>query len=228
MLWKSWNYKKKDRSCESSKTTAKIWENDLSQKETSENNFLKKQFNNLVRYSPILKIILSLKRKNVLRIRLLVFIKAVIEKVVSSRKTATMVTARKTIFSSFKCSEKMVFPKKSHWNMIFLIVLSGQVIFLFPENMIFFFRRKKMKDDLSQKYTWKYDIFFKCPEKMVFPIKIALEYDLSWLRGKMVFFSLKYDIFSLVGKWKMIFLKKYVEIWYFLYIFSRKDTLKGD
>ena len=50
----------------------------------------------------------------------------------------------------FKCSEKMVFPKKLHWNMIFLVVLSGKMIFLFPENMILFFRRK-MKDDLSQK-----------------------------------------------------------------------------
>ena len=30
-------------------------------------------------------------------------------------------------------------------------------IFLFPENMILFFRRK-IKDDLSQKNTWNYDI----------------------------------------------------------------------
>ena len=100
-----------------------------------------------------------------------------------------------------KCSEKMVFPKKLHWNMIFLVVLFGKVIFLFPENMILFFRRK-MKDDLSQKKnTWKYDIFFKCSEKFVFPKKIALEYDLSriiWKDG--VFFSGKYDIFSFNGK----------------------------
>ena len=55
------------------------------------------------------------------------------------------------------------------------------------------------------------------------------------LSGKMVFFSGKYN-FSLVGKWKMIFLKKYMEIWYFLYIcinvtnmiFSRKNKLKDD
>ena len=52
--------------------------------------------------------------------------------------------------SFLKCSEKMVFPKKLHWNMIFLVVLFGKMIFLFPENMILFFRRK-MKDDLSQK-----------------------------------------------------------------------------
>ena len=32
------------------------------------------------------------------------------------------------------------------------------------------------------------------------------------------FFPGKYVIFSLDGKWKMIILKKYMEIWYFLYI----------
>ena len=35
-----------------------------------------------------------------------------------------------------KCSEKIVFPKKKmHWNMIFL-VLSRNMVFLFPKNMI--------------------------------------------------------------------------------------------
>ena len=59
------------------------------------------------------------------------------------------VTARKTIFSFFKCFEKMVFPKKSHWNMI-LIASSGKVAFVFLENMIFSLWRE-MKDGLSQK-----------------------------------------------------------------------------
>ena len=36
-----------------------------------------------------------------------------------------------------------------------------------------------MKNDLSQKNTWKYNIFFKCAGKMVFPKKFTLEYDLS-------------------------------------------------
>ena len=53
--------------------------------------------------------------------------------------------------------------------MIFF-VLSGKMIFLFAENVILFFRRK-MKDDLSQKNTWKYNTFFKCSEKMVIPKK---------------------------------------------------------
>ena len=41
--------------------------------------------------------------------------------------------------------------------MIFLALL-GNIMFLFPENMILHLRRK-MKDDLSQKNTRKYDIF---------------------------------------------------------------------
>ena len=49
----------------------------------------------------------------------------------------------------FRCSEKMVFPKKLHWSMIFPISW-GNKAFLFPENMVFFYRRK-MKDDIFQK-----------------------------------------------------------------------------
>ena len=56
-------------------------------------------------------------------------------------------TARKNILSFSGCPEKIVFPKRLHWNMIFL-VLSGKMIFLFSENMILHVRRK-MKDDLS-------------------------------------------------------------------------------
>ena len=48
----------------------------------------------------------------------------------------------------FKCFEIMVFPKTSHWNMIFLLS-SGK----------FFSTNGEMKDDLSQKNTWKYDLF---------------------------------------------------------------------
>ena len=125
-------------------------------------------------------------------------------------------TERKTIFSFSKCFEKMVLPKKSHWNMIFL-VLSGKIIFLFPENMILFFRHKR-KYDLSQKNTWKYDIFFKCSEKMVFPRNLRRNMIFLVIFGKMVFlFSRKYNFFSLGVKWKkMIFIKKRVKIWYFL------------
>ena len=57
----------------------------------------------------------------------------------------------------FKCSEKMVFPKKLHWNMIFLISW-GKMAFLFPENMIFFLRTENERWYFS-KNTWKYDVF---------------------------------------------------------------------
>ena len=107
--------------------------------------------------------------------------------------------ARKTMFSFSKCFENMVFPKKSHWNMIFL-VLSGKMIFLFPENMILFFRHK-MKDDLSQKNIWKYDIFYRYFRKMVFPGNSRLNTIFFVISGKIVFiFSRKYNIFFLGGK----------------------------
>ena len=82
--------------------------------------------------------------------------------------------------------------------MIFL-VLSGKIIFLFLENLIFFFRWK-MKNDLSQKNTWKYNIFFKCPERWSFLKKLHCNMIFFVLSGKMVFFPGKYDIFSLDGK----------------------------
>ena len=80
----------------------------------------------------------------------------------------------------------MVFPKKLRWNMIFL-VLSGKMIFLFRENMILYLRRK-MKDDLFQKNTLKYDIFFKLSEKMVFPKRVAPAHDFSCITWKDGFF----------------------------------------
>ena len=101
--------------------------------------------------------------------------------------------------------------------MIFL-VLSGKMMFFSPENMILFFRQK-IKDDFSQKNTWKYDVFSKCSEKMVFPKISHWNMIFLVLSGKMVLFYRTYDIFSLDGKSKMIFLRKYMEIWYFLYIY---------
>ena len=141
-------------------------------------------------------------------------------------------TARKTIFSFSKCSERMVFPRNSRWNMITL-VLSGKLIFLFPENIFLFFRRK-MKDDISQKNTWKCDIFFKCSEKMVFPKKIALEHDLScFIIWKMIFLfsenivlffrrKMKDDL-SQKSTWKYIFFKCSEKM-----VFPKKIMLEHD
>ena len=96
---------------------------------------------------------------------------------------------------TYHCTEKHIFffqtswkdglSKKLCWNMISL-VLSEKIIFLFPENMISYPRRK-MKDDLSQKKnkkTRKYDIFFKLSEKMVFLKRVAPAHDLSCIVWK--------------------------------------------
>ena len=104
-------------------------------------------------------------------------------------------TARKTIFSFSRHPEKIVFPKKLRWNIIFL-VLSGKMIFLFPEKMILRARRK-MEDDLLLKDTRKYDIFYKPSENMAFPKGAAPAHDLSciiWKDGiffpeNMIFFT---------------------------------------
>ena len=88
--------------------------------------------------------------------------------------------------------------------MIFLVVLSRKMIFLFPENVILFFRRK-IKDDLSQKIhgnmifssnAWKDGL----SKKNCTGIWSFLYYVERWY-----FFSGKYYLFSLDGKWKMIF-----------------------
>ena len=52
--------------------------------------------------------------------------------------------------------------------------------FLFPDAHL----RRKMKDDLSQKNTRKYDIFFKLSEKMVFSKRITPGHDLSCIIWK--------------------------------------------
>ena len=123
--------------------------------------------------------------------------------------------ARKTKFYFSRRPEKMVFPKKSWWNMISL-VLSGKMIFLFSENMILPLDGK-WKMIFVKKNTRKYDIFFKCSEKMVFSKEIiTLGYDLYCIIWKDGIFSRKHDISSLGRKRGMTFLKKYMEIWYFL------------
>ena len=76
-----------------------------------------------------------------------------------------------------------------------LLVLLGKMIFLFPEHLILHLRRK-MKDDLSQKNTRKYDVFFKLSEKMVFSKRVVPGHDLSCIIWKDGIFSRKHDIFS--------------------------------
>ena len=79
--------------------------------------------------------------------------------------------------------------------MIFL-ESSGKMIFLFPENIILFFRRK-MKGDLSQKKIYGNMIYSSNVLKgWSFQKNIALEHDLSYIMRKDgISFSGKYDIF---------------------------------
>ena len=90
------------------------------------------------------------------------------------------------MFSFSRRPEKMVIPKQLRWNMIFPVLL-GKMAFLFPKNMTFPTGRK-MKDDLSQKNTGKYGIFFKCSVKMVFSKKLRWNMIFLVLSGKMIFF----------------------------------------
>ena len=68
-----------------------------------------------------------------------------------------------------------------------LLVLLGKMIFLFPEHLILHLRRK-MKDDLSQKNTRKYNIFFKLSEIWSFQKGPPRHIIFFVLSGKMVFF----------------------------------------
>ena len=83
--------------------------------------------------------------------------------------------------------------------MVFL-VLPGKMIFLFPENIILFFRRKR-KDDLSQKKIYGIMIFSSNVLKDGLSKKNTLEYELFYITWKDGIFSPeKHDIFSLDGK----------------------------
>ena len=99
------------------------------------------------------------------------------------------------------------------------------------KNHIFFFQMfwkdslskkiaPKRKDDLSQKYTENMIFSSDVLKRWSFQKIHAWTWSFFVISGKMVFlFSRKYYIFSWGGKWKkMIFIKKRVEIWYFLYV----------
>ena len=92
---------------------------------------------------------------------------------------ACYVTARKTIFSLSKCTEKMAFPKKSHWNMIFMYH-QERWYFVSPKTWSYsldrkwkmIFNKKKYmeiwyslqifwKDSLSKKITLEYSCIIR-------------------------------------------------------------------
>ena len=115
-------------------------------------------------------------------------------------------TAQKTIFSFSRRPEKMVFPKRSRWNMIF---------FFFPKIWSYTLGGK-----------WKMNFLYKIHGNMIFssapPKRRSFQKEprrdmiFLVLFENMVSFSRKHDIFSLGRKPGMTFLKEYMEIWYFL------------
>ena len=151
-------------------------------------------------------------------------------------------TARKTILSFSRRPEKIVFPKKLRWNLIFLVLLE-KVIFLFRENMILprdgKWKMIFLKKIIILKYTeiwyllqmfWKRWSFQKGPRRDMI---------LLVLSGQVVFFPKNMLFFSWMENERGVtFLKKYTETWYFLFdMFPakknqrrsyRKNTPKGD
>ena len=105
---------------------------------------------------------------------------------------------RKTIFSFSGRPEKMVFPKNSRWNMIFFVLLV-KMISLFFENMILPLGWK-MKDELSQESPRKFNIFFRCFEKMIFSKRPRQNMSFLVLSGNMVFVFVEKQYFSLDRK----------------------------
>ena len=90
-------------------------------------------------------------------------------------------------------------PKKLHWNMIFLLS-SGNMAFLFPENM--FFLQTKNKRPYFSKDTWKYD-------------------DFCMFGKDGISFSCKYKITLLSKKQRWSFPEKYNWRWHFQHYWKR-------
>ena len=99
------------------------------------------------------------------------------------------------------CTENHIFFFQTSWNdgLSKKIALEFDLSCIIGKYDISFSReydltpRQKVKDDLSQKSTRKYDIFFNCSKKVIFSKRTAPGQDLScttWKGG----------IFSLVGK----------------------------
>ena len=120
-----------------------------------------------------------------------------IELAIFKEKQILSNTARKTIFSFSKRPEEMVFPKKSRWNLIFL-VLSGNMIFLFPENMM-----------LPPDGKWKLIFLKKIHGNMIFSSNVLKRW--SFQKGP------SRDMIFLVLPGKVI-----LSIWYVLRLLPKK------
>ena len=124
--------------------------------------------------------------------------------------------ARKTLFSFSKCSEITIFPIKLHWNMIFLVT-SRKVIFFSPKSLSY-----------SVGGKWKMIFLKKIHRNMIYSLNVLKRWSFQknrigvWFflyhQERWHFFFAKIWFFFTDGKWKMIFLKRYMKIWCFLYV----------
>ena len=106
-----------------------------------------------------------------------------------------VMAAQKTIVSFSRRPEKMVFPKKNALEYDLSCIIGKDHVSLsrkYDLNL-----RRKMKDDLFQKNTGKYDIFFRSSEKKVFSKRAAPGHDLSCIIWKDGIFFPKTRFFSL-------------------------------
>ena len=108
------------------------------------------------------------------------------------------------------------FQKK--WTGIWSFLYHQERWYFFSPKIWYYSLGRKWKMVFLKKNTWKYDIFFKCSKKMVFPKNLCWNMISYIMRKDPISFSQKCDIFFTDRKWKMIFLKKYMEIWCFLYV----------
>ena len=94
---------------------------------------------------------------------------------------------------------------------------------------MFLFKRKKKRVCGKSKYTLHGKPYFLFPDvlkRWSFQKSCAGIWSFLYYRERWYFFSPKIWSYTLDGKWKMIFLKKYTEIWYFLQAFWKYGLSK--
>ena len=105
--------------------------------------------------------------------------------------------------------ERMAFPKKLCWNMIFPVLL-GTMIFPFPKNMILHLRWSMIFLKRYTEIRYFLQTFWKVSPKKGCAGPWSFLY---YLEKCFFFFCRKHDIFSLGRKWNTVFLRKYMETW---------------
>ena len=110
------------------------------------------------------------------------------------------ITARKTIFSFSKYSEKIVFKKLALEYYLPYITRRDGISFFQKYDLVVYIKKGKMIFSKKSKETWKY-VFFKCFEKTVFPKKLLWNAIFFVMSGKVAFvFSWKCQF---LFRWKM-------------------------